>query len=76
MVLFSLYKPRYQKEDWLFFLLLLLTQLKNLNPVSTTLIELNGFRDPKAQGKNVITKYYHGARDLDVAAITGHFVSL
>lgn len=41
MVLFSPYKPRYQKKDWLFFLLLLLTQLKNLNPVSTTLSSMD-----------------------------------
>jgi len=37
--------------------------------------ELNGFIDPKAQGKNVFTKHYHGSRDLDPAAITGHFSS-
>lgn len=75
MVLLSLFEPRYQeKKVGLVFLPVILTKPVGGSDSHLKDLELNEFRNPKAQGRDVfITKHHHGSGDLDITTIHGHF---
>lgn len=67
--------PRFQKKKKKGLTFLPITPTNPAEETDSCLsdLALNGFRDPKAQGKKVIiTKHHHDSSDLNAATITGH----